>query len=96
MRRVDLKLALEMKNSLGTELKEQNPTVPLRRVVQELLPEIKAAMKRGYTLEEIVKVISKKIPINEGTLRGYMYGKDRVDRPASVKPSPVKKKSRAK
>lgn len=90
MRRVDLKLVEEVKKTLSTELKEEKATVPLRRVVQELLPEIKAAMKRGYTLEEITKRINKKIPINEGTLRGYMYGKDRVDRPA-----PAKKKKTA-
>lgn len=84
MRRVDLKLVEEVKKTLSTELKEEKATVPLRRVVQELLPEIKAAMKRGYTLEEITKRINKKIPINEGTLRGYMYGKDRVDRPAGA------------
>ena len=91
MRRVDLKLVEEVKKTLSTELKEERATVPLRRVVQELLPEIKAAMKRGYTLEEITKRINKKIPINEGTLRGYMYGKDRVDRPAA----PAKKKKTA-
>jgi hypothetical protein len=56
--------------------------------VAELEPDIRAAMKKGYTLEAIAERIRKDIPISPNTLKGYLYGKDAVN-----KTTPKRKRS---
>jgi hypothetical protein len=50
----------------------------VRAVVKELLPDIRAAMRRGYTLEQIAERLKKRAGINPLTLRGYIYGRNSV------------------
>ena len=59
-----------------------------REAVAELEPDIRAAMKKGYTLEAIAERIRKDIPISPHTLKGYLYGKDAVN-----KTTPKRKRS---
>lgn len=52
--------------------------ISAREAVAQLLPEIREAMKKGYSLEAIAERICKEIDITPQTLRGYLYSKDSV------------------
>lgn len=58
-----------------------------REAIREIEPDIREAMKKGYTLEAIHARIKKDIPISKDTLKGYLYGKDAVNKPASARRS---------
>jgi hypothetical protein len=51
-----------------------------RDAIAEIEPEIRNAMKKGYTLEAIHERIKNEIPISKDTLKGYLYGKDAVNK----------------
>jgi hypothetical protein len=78
-------IASVRKNLQAFEPEEQ--FLSAREAVAELEPDIRAAMKKGYTLEAIAERIRDHIDISPHTLKGYLYGKDAVNRPTgSAKP----------
>jgi hypothetical protein len=60
--------------------------ITAREAVAELEPEIRQAMARGYTLEEIAERIGSEIKISPNTLKAYLYSKE-----ARAKSTPAKR-----
>ena len=66
-------------------LEPETEYLSAREAVAELEPEIRAAMKKGYTLEAIAQRLHEHIPISPHTLKGYLYGKDAVNKTTTSK-----------
>jgi hypothetical protein len=80
-RHVDKRVISSVKSTLRS-LEPEQQFLSAREAVAELEPDIRAAMKKGYTLEAIAERIREHIQISPHTLKGYLYGKDAVNRPA--------------
>jgi hypothetical protein len=48
-----------------------------REVVRELEPEIRQAMTRGYTLDEVAERIEQQIGMSPNTLKFYLYSEEK-------------------
>ncbi len=59
-------------------------TLTAREAIAELEPEIREAMSRGYTLEEIALRIGGTINISPNTLKGYLYRKEAAGKKAAT------------
>ena len=81
-RHVDKKVISSVQSTLRA-LEPEQKFLSAREAVAELEPDIRAAMKKGYTLEAIAERIRDHIDISPHTLKGYLYGKDAVNKPAA-------------
>jgi hypothetical protein len=52
-----------------------------RQAVAELEPDIRAAMEKGYTIEEIAQKLHGHLKLSGSTLKGYLHGRDAVNQP---------------
>jgi hypothetical protein len=84
-RHIDKRVISAVQDTLRS-LEPEQDFLSAREAITELEPEIRAAMKRGYTLEKIGERIREHIDIAPNTLKGYLYGKDAVNKPAARAP----------
>jgi hypothetical protein len=49
-----------------------------RDLFKELAPEIFQGMQNGFSVPYLCKIIAKRIPVGEATLRGYIWGKNSI------------------
>jgi hypothetical protein len=90
-RHVDKRVISSVQSTLRS-LEPEQQFLSAREAVAELEPDIRAAMKKGYTLEAIAERIRDHIDISPHTLKGYLYGKDAVNKPAGTR-APRRRKS---
>jgi DNA-binding NarL/FixJ family response regulator len=72
---LDPRVVAAVKGQLNA-LEPARRMITAREAVAELEPEIRAAMARGYTLEEIAERIQSEIKISPNTLKAYLYSKE--------------------
>jgi len=87
---LDPRVVKEVKN----RLKALEPTqrfITAREAVAELEPEIRQAMSRGYTLEEIAERIGSEIKISPNTLKAYLYAKETRAKGTAAKKAPKRR-----
>jgi DNA-binding NarL/FixJ family response regulator len=87
---LDPRVVKEVKNQLKA-LEPAQRFITAREAVAELEPEIRGAMARGYTLEEIAERIGSEIKISPNTLKAYLYAKDTRTKGAAAKGTAAKK-----
>jgi hypothetical protein len=94
-KRLDPRVINEVKSQLR-ELKPAQRSITAREAVVELEPEIRQAMARGYTLEDIAERIGSEIKISPNTLKAYLYAKDGKPKSTASKKNATAKKAAAK
>jgi hypothetical protein len=74
-RHLDPDVVKQVKATLKS-LEPVKRTMTAREAIAELEPDIREAMARGYSLEEIALRIGGTINISPNTLKGYLYRKE--------------------
>lgn len=83
---LDPRIVKEVRSKLQA-LEAPKRFMTAREAVAELEPEIRQAMARGYTLEEIAERIGSDISISHNTLKAYLYAKDAPAKNAAKRPA---------
>jgi DNA-binding NarL/FixJ family response regulator len=87
---LDPRVVNEVKNQLKA-LEPAQRFITAREAVAELEPEIRQAMARGYTLEEIAERIGAEIKISPNTLKAYLYAKETRAKGTQAKKTPKRR-----
>jgi len=87
---LDPRVVKEVKNRLKA-LEPAQRFITAREAVTELEPEIRQAMARGYTLEQIAERIGSEIKISPNTLKAYLYAKETRARGSTAKKAPKRR-----
>jgi chromosomal replication initiation ATPase DnaA len=75
---------------------ERRNTLTAKQAMEELAPDIRAALDKGYSISEIARVVQQHLPVSQNTIRGYTSGKDGVVVPPSPKTAKPPRKRKAK
>lgn len=75
---------LETVRAVGLELQQLEPdktTLSAKGAMTILMPEIRAALRRGNHFDDIANTIQRYLPIAYNTIKSHTFGSDRVDVP---------------